>query len=885
MGASEDENAGPAPLLLNGNAVLDYNASEFVDTGIVDFSYLHGEIAGERGFLLAGTNGHFYFEDGSRARFWGINVAKDSVFQSKDRIDRAVAAISRAGFNLVRIHHIDDVGGLLPTDSTGTLERIDTNQLDCVDYWIYRCKEAGIYVYLDLLDFRTFTEAEGVVNASELGRAAKPYAVFDNTLIELQQRYARALLIDHVNPYTGLAYADDPAIALLELCDENGLYFARNRWGDLVEPYASQLRQRWNEWLRQRYGNDAMLAEAWTDTAGERGILPGEKLSEGSVWLFPEAHMPSRFPAAKDGESTRLQRGRAADRRLFIHDIHAEYLRRMRTYLTRRGVKVPITAVLDFNHVADMATVAGELDFMGANFYYDHPLWKAGNEWHLPAFHVDLNPIADGSTETFVPRMLVSRIWNKPSVIREWNVCWPNRNRATGMVEGAVYGALQDIDAMILFTYDLLENKQRVEFFDVRSDPTRWGLMGVCAKLFIQRDVSPADHTTAMAFSEVDKFYPTWQKMPTDAYKLGWVSQFSTLFFNDRVPKDGPDLLLASGRSASGIYNRDNTIICSNWPTEDLLDHKRDSSIEQKMGYSVATIPGDYGFYNFSGTMYDAKARERIQTDPAFMVADAEAQGLRPIGVDGSGQACVGFRDMERNIYAFRRLTAHQKLRVALDALGNTYGANVSHNFVDDEQYVSDTGEIIRDVRLGVLAVNAPEVLAVAGRLDRAGELSKARLRVKTASETGVVVWTSLDRRSPEKSSHWMLKMATVAENTGQSMKVHYSNAEKTVYALTELGHKPITTKAMYSATPTVVSINNTPIISVYLREGTWELLYEDGSYYFSCDTSGVKVELPSLAGTVAVNLVADELNGPKAVQQPVSYGQAFDLLRICRND
>ncbi len=876
--------AGSQPLSINHVAQLDYNAQDFVDAGVVDFSYLHDRHAGERGFLFTGTDGHFYFEDGTRGRFWGINVAKTSVFQPKERIDKAVAAICRAGFNLVRIHHIDGVEGLLPTERANSPESMAPEMLGCVDYWIYRLKEAGIYVYLDLLDFRTFTEGEGVANAEALGRAAKPYAVFDNKLIELQQQYARRLLIEHTNPYTGLTYAQDPAVVMIEICDENGLYLSRKRWGELVEPYAGQLRQQFNAWLAERYGDTRTLAEAWTDIEGKRGLLPGESLEEGTVWLFPEARLPAQFPDAASGESHHLQRGRAADRRLFIDSVHAEYLRRMSTYLQRRGVRVPITAVLDFNHVADMRTVAEQLDFIGTNFYYDHPSWRAGNEWHLPAFFEDLNPIADRRTETFIPRALVSRIWGKPCVVREWNVCWPNKHRAAGMMEAAAYSAFQDLDAAILFTYDLLDNKQHVEFFDVRKDPVRWGLMGVCARMFLSRDVRPARYRTAMGFSKVDSYYPTWQPMPTESYKLGWVSGFSTLFFDEQAPKDGPDLLVASGRSASGAYNRDNTIICQNWEAEDLLDHQRDRGIEQKSGYQVATVPGGNASYTFGGTMFSAGEKERVQTAPAFLVADVNAQDLRPIGVDGAGEGCVGFRDVKRNVYAFRRLTGHQKLRVALDALGQIYGMPISHEYVDNEVYKSDTGQITRDIGAGLLLVDTPCLHAVAGSLNNPAKAKTSQLRISSASETGAVVWASFDAKPPAQSKRWLLKTATVAANTGQKTRLHYSNAEKTVYVLEALGRPPITTAAEKTTQPTVIALNGREVIRIWLKNGTWELNCEEGRYYLVCDTPGVQVELPELGAGVSVTVINDGAPGAATLQkQPFEYGEAFSLILVGR--
>jgi hypothetical protein len=116
-----------------------------------------------------------------------------------------------------------------------------------------KAKQAGIYVYLDLLDYRRFKEGDGVPNAELIGRAARPYNVFDPRLIELQKEYARKLMRDHVNPYTGLAYADDPAVVMLEIYDESGLFMRRGVWREMPEPYATNFKKMWNDWLRARY--------------------------------------------------------------------------------------------------------------------------------------------------------------------------------------------------------------------------------------------------------------------------------------------------------------------------------------------------------------------------------------------------------------------------------------------------------------------------------------------------------------------------------------------------------------------------------------------------------------------------------------------------------
>ena len=66
-------------------------------------------------------------------------------------------------------------------------------------------------------------------------------------MIELQKKYARDLLT-HVNPYTKTAYTDEPAVAFVEINNENAL-FAEWGWGkldSLPEPYATTFRKLWN---------------------------------------------------------------------------------------------------------------------------------------------------------------------------------------------------------------------------------------------------------------------------------------------------------------------------------------------------------------------------------------------------------------------------------------------------------------------------------------------------------------------------------------------------------------------------------------------------------------------------------------------------------------
>ena len=101
------------------------------------------------------------------------------------------------------------------------------------------------------------------------------------------------------------------------------------------------------------------------------------------------------------------------------------------------------------------------------------------------------------------------------------------------------------------------------------------------------------------------------------------------------------------------------------------------------------------------------------------------------------------------------------------------------------------------------------------------------------------------------------------------------------MYALDELGSAPITTRAVPTSRPTVVSLHGREVLKTYLKNGTWELVFESGRYYFSCDTEGVKVELPQLGAQVVGTVVSGISEEPEVLSQPFAYPKAFSVLML----
>ena len=193
----------------------------------VDVSFLLDAPAGKHGFVRA-QGAHLVTGDGKRIRFWGMNVtdwSKGSIMvPSKEDSPLWAATLARFGVNCVRFQFLDlpTPRGLIDGKRDDT-RALDPEVFDREDFFIAELEKRGIYINFNLLVGRPFKAGDGVQDYQKIREGAKGISLYDPRIIELQKEYAKQLLA-HYNPYTKFEYRNDPAVAMVEINNENALW-------------------------------------------------------------------------------------------------------------------------------------------------------------------------------------------------------------------------------------------------------------------------------------------------------------------------------------------------------------------------------------------------------------------------------------------------------------------------------------------------------------------------------------------------------------------------------------------------------------------------------------------------------------------------------------
>ena len=211
-----------------------------------------------------------FSRDGKRIRLWGVNLSFGANFPTHEDAPHVAARLAAAGVNTVRCHHMDTARWPRGLWNAKDGKTIEPEALDRLDFFIDQLARRGICLNINLHVGRAHSEYLGLPEANR--KYDKISNIFTPALIDAQKQFARKLLT-HVNPYRKIRYADDPAVAIVEITNENSFFMwsSEETLRTLPPYYADILQKTFNDWLRKRYSSNEKLLAAWAEGAQPLG--------------------------------------------------------------------------------------------------------------------------------------------------------------------------------------------------------------------------------------------------------------------------------------------------------------------------------------------------------------------------------------------------------------------------------------------------------------------------------------------------------------------------------------------------------------------------------------------------------------------------------------
>jgi hypothetical protein len=257
-----------------------------------------------------------------RVRLWGINFTFEANFPTHTDAEQIAQRLACAGINSVRLHHMDTMPwprGIWNSDS----KTLCPEALDRLDYFIDQLAKHGIYVDLNLHVGKEYSKILGLPDIPETHN--KMISIFTPQIIEAQKDYARQLLT-HQNKYRPWRYADDPAVAIVEITNENSLFMwsAAQVLHNLPPFYADILQQKYNLWLKTKYGSTEKLTAAWSADSiplGSNLLLNSDLKKQSSDQPAPDKWRLEQHETAKAKTSAATYEGLSA---LYIEPLHSD---------------------------------------------------------------------------------------------------------------------------------------------------------------------------------------------------------------------------------------------------------------------------------------------------------------------------------------------------------------------------------------------------------------------------------------------------------------------------------------------------------------------------------------------------------------------------------
>jgi len=442
----------------------------------IDLRYLNEKFAGEKGFIAVKGDQFVHSKTGEPVRFWGVNAGPDIVRLPKPFVDYLARHLAKLGVNIVRVH-----GSIWRSEN---FRQIDADYLDRLFYFIAAMKRQGIYTGLSIyfpLWLRLSEQRDGFAGYKD----QHPFALlfFNRQFQDIYKGWWRTLLTTP-NPYTGVPLKDEPAVAYVELVNEDSYLFWTFNYDAVPAPQMELLEREFAGWLERKYGSLDNALRAWNGRKHQRDDFSQKRVGFLNLWeIFNQ-----RDKRCQDTAEFLAKHQR---------DFFAAMVKFIKGELGYKGLVVCSNWI-----TADERTL-GPLDkwsnlvgdFMDRHGYFGgvHKGERAGWAISVGDLYSDLSALTLPAKEPSFSLPVMDICYNgKPSIISEINWTPPNRFRAEFPVLCAAYGALQGSDGFFFFALNGPFWQRTLSKFAIQT-PTVMGQFPACALIYRKGLLKTAD--------------------------------------------------------------------------------------------------------------------------------------------------------------------------------------------------------------------------------------------------------------------------------------------------------------------------------------------------------------------------------------------------------
>lgn len=414
---------------------------DIVKGSILDWTPRTVTVAGSKGWLKTTSAGKFVAtnEPTKPLKFLGVNLSEGATVPDRTTADKLVQRLGQMGYNAVRLHHYERF--ILNTSIPGFVWQ--TSNLNNFDYLIYKLKQAGIFIKIDLYASRPIRDGEVIAGPLDIPDFKALLLVNDNAR-QNWLTFSRQLL-DHVNPYTGLRYRDEPALAWICLVNEGNVEMM---------------------WSEMRSDIKAMIQSKW-ELAGGQGLID-----------------------ITTDEGAR-----------FLAQLHADTTSWMTSQLRSFGVKALITDINRSPGPTAFSLVRKNLDFVDMHYYFAHPKWIAG-PWMLPHFTGSSRGTMVSPAGGGLSGIAIARLFGKPLTLSEFDTPAPNPYRGEMSLILGTVAAIQDWDALWRYSWShhssWINTPNKLFYFNAQTDPLVQASERIMASLYLRGDMKVTTAQQAM---------------------------------------------------------------------------------------------------------------------------------------------------------------------------------------------------------------------------------------------------------------------------------------------------------------------------------------------------------------------------------------------------